>query len=282
MKPKLLLVDGSNLLFQMFYGMPARIVNEDGIAIHGVIGFVGALLKIIRMTAPTHIAVWFDGESTNERYALDRDYKANRPDYGDCPEEEQPFSQLPYIKTALDCLGILHKETEHCEVDDWMAAYVSTYGCEIDTVIASFDSDFFQLVSNRVSILRYRGDATTLVTPETVYEKFGITPMQYADFKALVGDKADNIKGIDGIGVKTAARLLQSYGTLDGVLKAIDKITPARLQNALREGIDRVTLNRKLITLTGSTPLPHPIEALAYQNRNLTTTEVLKTIGLKR
>ena len=87
---KLLLVDGSNLLFQMFYGMPARIVNEKGKAIQGTLGFIGALLKIIRMTQPTHVAAIFDGERGSGRTALDSAYKANRTDYADVEEEENP------------------------------------------------------------------------------------------------------------------------------------------------------------------------------------------------
>ncbi len=91
---RLLIVDGNNLLFQMFFGMPARIVNEQGKAIQGTLGFTGALLKIIRKTNPTHIAVFFDGEHENHRTALNSDYKANRMDYSEVPEQDNPFSQL--------------------------------------------------------------------------------------------------------------------------------------------------------------------------------------------
>ena len=99
---RLLIVDGHNLLFQMFFGMPARIVNEQGKAIQGTLGFVGALLKIIRMVEPTHITVLFDGEHDNGRSSLNPDYKANRIDYSEISEEENPFSQLndPRLFTA--------------------------------------------------------------------------------------------------------------------------------------------------------------------------------------
>ena len=107
---RLLIVDGSNLLFQMFFGMPSRITNSEGKAIQGTLGFVGALLKIIHRTEPTHIAVLFDGEHENERSALDSEYKANRVDYSETPEEETPFSQLPDVYAALDYLGIKHTE----------------------------------------------------------------------------------------------------------------------------------------------------------------------------
>ncbi|MDE7222979.1 MAG: hypothetical protein K2O34_04265 [Acetatifactor sp.] len=123
-KEKLLLVDGHNLLFQMFYGMPARIVNREGKAIQGTLGFVGALLKIIRRVQPSHVAVIFDGEHENRRRDILEDYKANRPDYSQVPEEENPFSQLPDVYRALQYLGIPYWETEEYETDDEIAAYV--------------------------------------------------------------------------------------------------------------------------------------------------------------
>ena len=143
---KLLLIDGSNLLFQMFFGMPARIVNHRGKPIQGTLGFVGALLKIIRMIQPSHVAVLFDGECGSPRRELDEAYKANRPDWEE--ETVTPFDQLPDIYDALDALGIAHRETESCEADDWIAGYALTW--EGETVISSFDSDFFQLISHRV------------------------------------------------------------------------------------------------------------------------------------
>ncbi|MDE7248723.1 MAG: flap endonuclease, partial [Lachnospiraceae bacterium] len=103
---RFLIVDGSNLLFQMFFGMPARIVNDQGKAIFGTLGFVGALLKIIRKVEPTHIVVLFDGEHENERSGLDPDYKANRIDYSEVPEEDNPFSQIDDVYAALDFMGI--------------------------------------------------------------------------------------------------------------------------------------------------------------------------------
>ena len=144
---RLLIVDGSNLLFQMFFGMPSRITNSEGKAIQGTLGFVGALLKIIRRAEPTHIAVLFDGEHKNERTELNADYKANRVDYSQTPEEDSPFSQLPDVYAALDYMGIKHTETTVCETDDWIAGYAHTYGDNTEVIVASFDSDFFQLIT---------------------------------------------------------------------------------------------------------------------------------------
>ncbi len=189
---RLLIVDGSNLLFQMFFGMPARIVNEQGKAIQGTLGFVGALLKIIRKTEPTHIAVLFDGEHENDRSILDSDYKANRVDYSEAPEEETPFSQLPDVYAALDYLGIKHTETITCETDDVIAGYAFTYGQDNEIVISSFDSDFFQLITDKVSVLRYRGDNTVICTPEYIKEKCSINI--YSFVLAFAKSKSSNSK----------------------------------------------------------------------------------------
>lgn len=277
---KLLLVDGSNLLFQMFFGMPARIFNRNGKAIHGTIGFVGALLKIIRQVKPTHIAVLFDGEHENERKTLNADYKANRPDYGKIPEEDCPFTQLPDIYDALDYLNIKHAETQTCETDDWIAGYALTYGQNAEIVISSFDSDYFQLLTDNVSVLRYRGVKTAIYTPDYLISKLGITPAQYADFKSLVGDGADNIKGADKIGPKTAAALLNLFGTLDNLIANADKTERPYIRQAVTVAADRLRTNYELIKLTGNATLPFGWDELLYDGASLTSTEVLHKTGL--
>lgn len=278
---KLLLVDGSNLLFQMFFGMPARIVNEQGKAIQGTLGFVGALLKIIRRTSPTHIAVLFDGEHENDRSALDPEYKANRIDYSEVSEDETPFSQLPDVYAALDYLQIKHAETTVCETDDWIAAYTLTYGYENEIIISSFDSDFFQLITDKVSVLRYRGDKTVICTPDYISDKFGIKPAQYADFKSLTGDVSDNIKGADKVGPKTAASLLNEFGELKGILENTENIKRASIKESISRNAERLRLNYKMIKLDNTASLPFTFSELAYEYRGITTNEVLKGIGLK-
>lgn len=277
---KLLLVDGSNLLFQMFFGMPARIVNRDGKAIHGTMGFVGALLKIIRMTNPTHVAVLFDGEHENERATLYEDYKANRIDYGKVPEQECPFTQLQDIYNALDYLGIKYAETTECETDDWIASYALTYGENTQIVISSFDSDYFQLLTDNVSVLRYRGKKTAICTPEDILGRYGVSPFQYADFKSLTGDASDNIKGAEKIGPKTAAALLKHFATLECIIANADKIERQAIRNSVITNTERLRTNYKLIKLTGGAKLPFRLDQLEYGNVNATTNETLKGIRL--
>ena len=278
---KLLVVDGSNLLFQMFYGMPARIINGQGKAIQGTLGFVGALLKIIRMVNPTQIMVAFDGECDNGRAALDENYKANRVDYSTMPEEETPFSQLPDIYAALDELGICHKETENCEADDWIAGYAARYGNDMDVVIASQDSDYYQLITERVSVLRYRGKQTTLCDPTYIREKLGIEPCQYAAFKALTGDTADNIRGADKIGPKTAAQLMNTFGDLDTLLRQADHVSKPSVRRSVQTCAERIRKNYRLIRLTGEAVLPFEMAQLRWEDRGFTTTQVLEKCGIK-
>lgn len=278
---RLLIVDGSNLLFQMFYGMPARIVNADGKAIQGTLGFVGALLKIIRRVEPTHVAVLFDGEYVSSRGDLDSDYKANRPDYSQIPEEETPFSQLPDIYAALDCLGICHRETTVCETDDWIAGYALTYGQDHEIVIASQDSDFFQLITDRVKVLRYRGEKTVICDPAWIREKLAIQPGQYADFKSLTGDAADNIRGADKIGPKTAAQLLQQFGSLEGILQGAGEIRKPSIRESVIRNQERLRKNYALIRLSAGAELPFALEELSWQDTGLTTVRVLQQIGLR-
>ena len=278
---KLLLVDGSNLLFQMFFGMPARITGKDGRPIQGVLGFVGALLKIIRRVSPTHVAVLFDGEHENPRAELNAAYKANRTDYSQTAEEDNPFSQLPGVYAALDHLKIPHTEALTCETDDLIAGYALAYGAAAEIVISSFDSDFFQLISDKVSVLRYRGEASVLCTPGYVEERFGVTPRQYADFKALVGDTADNIRGAEKVGPKTAAALLKEHGTLTEVLENAREIKRPSVRESILRDTERLRINYRLIKLEGDVPLPFTWEELEYRPAGKTTGQVLTAIGLK-
>lgn len=277
---KLLLVDGCNLLFQMFFGMPARIINKQGKAIQGTLGFVGALIKIIKMTEPTHVAVLFDGESYNPRVAIDADYKVNREDYSAVVEEENPFSQLPDITAALDFLGICHAETTDCEADDWVAGYVRKYAGE-EIVISSFDSDFFQLISDKVTVIRYRGEHSVRCDGAYLQEKFGIMPEQYADFKSLTGDTADNIRGADKVGPKTAAQLVNEFGGLEELFTRAEEIKKSSVRESILRDVDRLRKNYRLIKLDGAEKLPFALDEMEYCYNGVTTNEVLKGIGLK-
>ncbi len=277
----ILLVDGSNLLFQMFYGMPARIIGRQGKPIQGTLGFVGALLKMVRKLQPTHLAVLFDGETKNPRGDLDEGYKANREDLSLLPEEETPFSQLPDVYAALDYLGICHRETFACETDDWMASYALGLGREYRMTLMSQDSDFFQLITDRVSVLRYRGDNSVVCDCAYIREKLGIEPWQYADFKSLTGDASDNIRGADKVGPKTAAALMNQFGSLQNLLENAEDIAKPSIRASIQANRERLLRNQMLIRLEQKYPVPFSMEEMAYTYDGQTSTQVLTAIGVK-
>ena len=279
MKKKLLLIDGHNLLFQMFFGMPARIIGRDGISVSGAVGFIGALGKIIRMVSPTHVAIIFDSETHNPRYDLLPEYKGNRPDYSELSDEENPFTQLPYIYRALDEMGIRHTEAVNCECDDIIASYALTGDGECEVVISSYDSDYFQLISDKVTVLRYRGDSTVVCDAEFVKAKFATHPSTYADCKALFGDTADNVKGLRGIGPKTAARIIGEYGPLDRILENTSVIREEKHRLLIEGEREVLKRNLELIRLDAHAPLPHPLDELEYSHKGMATMDILRSIG---
>ena len=276
---KLLIVDGHNLLFQMFYGMPSRIVGKGGKSIHGVLGFVGALIKIIKMTEPSHLVVLFDGEHENARAALNPDYKKNRTDYSKVAEQDNPFSQLEYVYRALDILSISYSEEGEYEVDDIIASYVYTYN-DIEIIISSFDSDYFQLIRDNLSVLRYRGAKSVVCDRNYVIRRFGVLPELYADFKSLTGDVSDNIKGADKIGPKTAAKLINLFGGLEQVLSSCARIESARIRTSVMNNERRLRNNYQLIKLKDVGKIPFELNELSYVYNGLTTNNILERIGL--
>lgn len=280
-RPRFVIVDGHNLLFQMFYGMPNRILNKEGKAIHGTLGFVGALIKIIKQIEPTHLVVLFDGEHENERTQMLAEYKANRPDFSRMSDEENPFTQLSDVYKALDYMRIQHSEVEDVEADDVIAGYARACEQEADIVVVSWDSDFFQLIGPNVKVLRYRGKSSVLCDEAFVQEKFGICSKQYPDFKSLVGDKADNIKGVDKVGTKTAATLLQEFGGLERLLAESDNITKKSVREAIKSSVEQIRINYQLIKLKEGAKRPFILDELVYKYDGKTTMQVLEEIGVK-
>lgn len=276
----MLLVDGMNLHFQMFFGMPARILNSQGKAIQGVMGFVGAIRKIIEMTKPTHVLVVFDGEHHNPRTDIDSEYKANRPDLSDVPDEENPFLQLPDVYVALDAIKIAHCETSVCEADDLIASYAKRFEGTSRITISSFDSDFFQLIGPNTSILRYRGERSIVCDQEYLREKYNIEGNQYVDFKSLTGDTADNIRGVDGVGPKTASKLISQFGDLNNLMENYQSIESQRLRERIEGTLERLKLNRTLIQMDCNQVLPYQMEDLEFTAKIPKTRAVLSEIGL--
>lgn len=243
---KIILVDGHNLLFRMFYGIPAPIKNSKGKDIRGLIGFIGSLKKLVDEFKPYSLYVIFDSEtSKNSNLEIDKEYKTNRIDYSNISEEENPFSQLPFIKKALEYLKIAYLEVENNETDDLIASIVSKPINEYQYIIVSTDSDFIQLVDNNVFLYVPRGKKSILYNREEVIKKYNVIPEKYVLFKSFVGDKSDNIKGVKGIGNITAAKILK----YNSVQEFIENNPTSRFSNILISSKELIIKNQKLIEL---------------------------------
>jgi len=243
---KLLLVDGCNLLFKAFFGIPEKLL-PNGKPIHGVIGFIAIMAKIVKAVKPTHVLVVFDPEEKSPRTDLYAQYKQNREDFSSKIDRENPFTQLADIKTALESLNIKYVEQPGYEADDMIASYVSQLSCEV--VIVSSDTDFLQLVGKRTTMFRYHGKKSLLFNETVVQEKYGVHPSQFLEFKALIGDKSDNIDGIIGIGPKNAIK----------VLNGERELTEKELEIFER--------NRSLIELNAGVELPYTLNQLLFTNK---------------
>lgn len=203
---KLLIVDGSALLFQSFFGMPRQITAKSGERIEAVICFFGILRKTIEAVGADMVFVIFDGENELLRKEIDEDYKANRPDLG----EDNPFGQLALIRRGLSDCGIKNIETDGVEADDFIAGIVRAAAGQVEAVISSPDKDFWQLIDDTTSVFTYRGKVSKHQTKDTFFTQFGFSASLYNIYKSLTGDPSDNIKGIAGIGSKRAAELTKA------------------------------------------------------------------------
>ena len=166
---KVVLIDGHNLLFRMFYGIPNSIKNTKGKEIKGLIGFIGSLKKIANTFKPFSLIVIFDSEtSKNTNLLIDSNYKGNRVNYENVPEEDNPFSELPLIKKALEYLKIAYLEVENEEADDYIASLVSKK-TQFQYIIVSTDKDFLQLVNKNTFLYVPRGKKSILYNEEEIY-----------------------------------------------------------------------------------------------------------------
>ena len=176
-------------------------------------------------------------------------------------------------------LSIRHRETTDCEADDWMAAYAKRYGGELEVVISSQDSDLFQLITDQVRILRYRGKNTVIWGPDQLREKLGIAPAQYAAYKSLTGDASDNIRGVDKVGPKTAAALINQFGDLETLLSRAEEIGKPAVRESVLQSRERIRKNEALIRLDGGQEIPFGLEELSFQDSGMTTGEIMDQIS---
>ncbi|MCJ7827007.1 MAG: DNA polymerase I, partial [Demequinaceae bacterium] len=259
-KGTLLLVDGFSVAFRAFYALPLdNFHTTTGEPVTAVYGFASMIASIVDGRKPTHIAVAFDlpgGTFRTRRYP---EYKGTR---GETPPEFIP--QVPLLRDVLGALGLPVVDKPDYEADDIIATY-ARQGSEagLDVLIVSGDRDTLQLVTDNVTVLYPRRGVSELdtMTPEAVKEKHGVSPEQYPDLAALVGETSDNLPGVPGVGPKTAAKWIGTYGGLAGIIEAAPDI-PGKVGESLRQHVEQVRLNRELNHLVTDLDLPLGIDDL--------------------
>ena len=239
----LILIDGSGYIFRAFYGLPSM-TNENGVPVNAVFGFTKMLLKLIDDFKPIYVAVIFDVARKTFRNDLYDLYKANR---SDPPEELIP--QFSIIRDATNAIGLPVVEMEGFEADDLIATYSNiAQKMNKKVIIISSDKDLMQLVDDNTIL--FDPMKQYWINDEKVFEKFGVYPNRVIDVQSLAGDSSDNIPGVPGIGIKTAAELINQYGDLEQLLTKASEIKQNKRRENLIEYADQARLSRSLVTLS--------------------------------
>ena len=263
---RLLLLDGHSMAYRAFHALPVEnFKTSAGFPTNATYGFTTMLLNLLRDIEPTHIAVAFDVSRKTFRSERFPEYKANR---AKTPDEFR--SQMPEIFAIVDALGIKRIQKEGFEADDLIATLATNAVAKKFAVeICSGDRDTFQLVTDQITVLYPKKGVSELarMTPDAVFEKYGLTPKQYPDFAALRGDPSDNLPSLEGVGEKTATKWIAEYGSLEVLLKKSDEVS-GKVGESLRAGIEQVKLNHELTHLIKDVEIELEIEDLEVANKN--------------
>ena len=254
------LVDGSGYIFRAYHALPPLTRKSDGAPIGAVHGFCQMLFKLLEDSAadqaPTHFAVIFDASGRSFRNDFYPEYKAHRP-----PAPEDLVPQFPVIRQATEAFGLPSIELEGYEADDLIATYARAAEAQgADVTIISSDKDLMQLVSPRIRMVDTMKGRT--IGADEVKEKFGVGPERVIDVQALAGDSTDNVPGVPGIGVKTAAQLIEEYGDLDALLARAGEIKQPKRRENLINHADLARVSRDLVTLKTDSPQPIALEEM--------------------
>ena len=254
----LYLVDGSGFIFRAYHALPPM-NRADGTQVNAVYGFCNMLLKLLTDFDAHNIAVIFDASSTTFRNEIYSEYKANRDEP---PEDLRP--QFGLIRDATRAFALPCVELAGYEADDLIAAYTKQARAkDQEVVIVSSDKDLMQLVDEKTSLFDTMKNKRSSIAE--VFEKFGVEPERVIDVQALAGDSTDNIPGVPGIGIKTAAQLIQEYGDLETLLERAGEIKQNKRRENLIEYAEQARISMKLVTLDTETPVPEPLEQLIAQ-----------------
>jgi DNA polymerase-1 len=254
---KWLLVDGYNMAFRAFYGMPELTRASDGFPTGALHGWVKTMWRLQDQEKPDAMVVFFDLGGSQDRLLLHPEYKAQRK------ETPEPLEkQIPIIKELTRAMGLVGVELDGVESDDLLAAQARRLArMGHDVLIVSADKDFAQCVDERIKILLPPPTANPklgwrVLDPAGVVEKFGVPPSQIAEYLALIGDTSDNIPGVNGVGPKTAVKWFTEFQSLEGIIAHAAELKPERFREVVAKEADKLRMNLKLTTLPAESPLP--------------------------
>lgn len=270
MSKRVCLIDGSGYIFRAFYALPP-LTSPEGVPVNAVYGFTNMFMRLTQKMKCDYSLVLFDAKRQNFRNEIFPDYKGTRKEI---PEDLIP--QFDIIHQAVEALNLHYLDMEGYEADDLIATYADIALKEgYDVTVISADKDLMQLI--RPGVEFYDPMKDKYFTPEDVKEKFGVYPEQVVDVQALAGDSTDNIPGVPGIGLKTAAELVNQFGSLEEVLTRASEIKQNKRRETLLENLDKAKISLQLVTLKPDVPVTHKIEEFICQKPDLQT--VLDFVG---
>lgn len=278
MKENIVIIDGSSLLYRAFYAIP-HLTDAQGHPTNAVYGFLNMLLKLYGELDPQYVAVAFDKGKHTFRNDLFDGYKATRKP---APDDLRP--QFALIREVLACLGICVLEQEGYEGDDiigTLARRTAADGYAVDVVTG--DRDALQLVTDDVTVYLTKKGITNMlaVTPAVMESEYGYTPAQVIDMKALMGDTADNIPGVPGVGEKTALKLISQFGSVHGVYEHLDEVKGKKLQEKLADNKDKAVLSKDLATIRCDVPLDYTMDMFQPQPRQEDVAQLFRSLGFR-
>ena len=259
MDGKLVLVDGHSILNRAFFGIP-DLTNSEGLHTNAVYGFLNILFKILDEEQPDYLTVAFDVHAPTFRHKMYDAYKGTRK-----PMAEELRQQVPLMKEMLTAMGVTIVEKEGYEADDLLGTIAKQSEAQgLEVSIVSGDRDLLQLASDHIKIripkTKRTGTEIEDYLAKDVVEKYQVTPLQFIDVKALMGDSADNIPGVPGIGEKTATALITAYGSIENAHDHLEEIKPNRAKQNLSEHYDMAQMSKELATIEIHAPIEYSLE----------------------
>lgn len=261
---KLVLIDGSGLIYRSFYAVPPFLKTPDGTQTNAVFGFANILLSLLNTQKPDYLAVALDKKGPTFRHEEFKEYKATR-----IKAPQELYDQIPLVKKVISSFAIPMFEVERFEADDILATIAKQLANrkDLEIFIATGDFDMFQMVGSNISILyptkNFR--EAEIFRADDIEKKYGLSPSQIPDYKGIAGDNSDNLPGVMGIGEKGAKDLLHKYGTLENIYKHLDELSLV-MRKKLEDSKENAFLSQRLATLNVEIPLDFDLQSCCVKS----------------